>query len=116
MKIISTLSVTMNNIEKDRFETLSIEEMFSTLDAAFAELIEELTGAQRMNAGFEIIAAQQVSTIAEVVLGKRESDGEYVTWLCFCGNDYNWGHYFGPEQACEAMSDFLMRVKDNKEV
>ena len=109
---ITTMRVSITHERKPEYDN----QRFDALEMAFMELIEEVAGAQRMNAGFEIIAAQQVSTIAEVVLGKRESDGEYVTWVCFCSNDYNWGHYFGSDQSCEAMADFLKRVKDNEEV
>lgn len=82
---------------------------FAALDAAFEELIEELMDAARSNAGFKILLAKQVDSITEIVMGQRETDGEFVTWCCFCKTDYNWGHYFGPEQLLEAMADFMRR-------
>lgn len=84
---------------------------FNALDAAFAELIAEIGETPRENAGFTIIAAQRVDSITEIVLGRRESDGEYVTWVCYCQTDYNWGHYFGPEQLVDSMKDFIARCE-----
>lgn len=97
------------NEKLNRFEELTTDEMFDVLEAAYDELIAETAGARRINADFVILHAQAVTPMTEIVFGQRESDGEYVTWMCMCGTDYNWGHYFGPEQLLEAMADFVRR-------
>ena len=63
----------------------------------------------RQNAEFLILLAQRISEKWEVVLGKRESDGAYVTWKCYEGCDYAWGHYFAENQLIDALNDFISR-------
>ena len=57
----------------------------------------------RTNAGFIIIASHRLGFAKEVVLGYEPETGKYVTWLCFNGTDYNYGHYG---------TDFLKAVAD----
>lgn len=61
----------------------------------------------RTNIGYTITHSCVITSNKEVVLGCKD-DGSYVTWLCFNGNDYCFGHYF--DNYKEALSDFGVRI------
>lgn len=55
--------------------------------------------AKRMNNIWEIMVAVPMpkkpgESICEIVIGKRPTDFQpWVTWHCFSGTSYTWGHY-----------------------
>lgn len=63
----------------------------------------------RENAGFKITSAVRVGDV-EMVLGYNPENKytPYVTWECFNGDRYYWGHYIQTE--LEAVSDLVKRV------
>ena len=62
---------------------------------------------KRMNAGYEIINAIKIGE-GEIVLAQNEkAPSRYVTWECFNGDSYNWGHY--SDDLLTAQKDFLER-------
>ena len=66
----------------------------------------------RTNAGFVIIASEKNNRDEEIVLGCHPFDNgyKYVTWTCYNGNDYNFGHYF--TDINKAVRDYNARVKN----
>lgn len=64
----------------------------------------------RTNVGFLIIASEKNSSGEEVVMGMKQvgDDYQYVTWICYNGNNYNHGHYF-TNDFIRASQDFRAR-------
>ena len=67
----------------------------------------------RKNAGYTIIYAISISKTEEVVLGKNDVTGIFVTWMSNqpLGN-YYWGHYFGDE--LNALEDLIKRARQER--
>ena len=65
----------------------------------------------RTNVGFIIIASDKNESGDEIVLGCYPFDNgyKYVTWVCFNGDDYNFGHYF--TDINEAVEDYNRRLR-----
>lgn len=66
----------------------------------------------RFNCGYEIIESRYIdSGKYEIVLAKRPSYNDWVTWARNThtgSNDFYWGHYFSSEAS--AFEDYLCRV------
>lgn len=62
---------------------------------------------KRKNVGFTIVASVGFNSNEEIVLGFNPLTGQYVTWLCLNGSDYNWGHY--TDNLAIAFEDLLRR-------
>lgn len=65
----------------------------------------------RTNSGYFIIASKVVEKDVEVVFGWNLETGQYVTWKCFSGKDYRWGHYFWEDEFTKAAVDFAERCE-----
>lgn len=72
------------------------------------ENILEVYDTKRTNNEYEIIFAIDTGNNEEVVLGKANEEN-FVTWVCFNGNDYYWGHYFN--NLGDALRDLLKRAR-----
>lgn len=66
----------------------------------------------RTNAGYTITHSCVIHLNKEVVLG-RGSGNRYVTWLCYNGDNYCFGHYFNSYK--EALIDFGERIASEAE-
>lgn len=66
-----------------------------------------MTNTLRENVGFLIIASINFNANEEIVMGYNPSTGQYVTWMCLNGNNYNWGHY--TDNLAIAFEDLLRR-------
>ena len=66
-----------------------------------------MTNTLRENVGFRIIASIEFNSNEEIVMGYNPGTGQYVTWLCLNGSDYNWGHY--TDNLAIAFEDLLRR-------
>lgn len=63
----------------------------------------------RTNAEYIIIASKEVEKDMEAVFGWNPETSQYVTWMCFGGQDYRWGHYFWGDELLEAARDYEKR-------
>ena len=66
----------------------------------------------RTNAGYIITHSCVIESNKEVVLGCTVGD-RYVTWLCYNGDNYCFGHYFNSYK--EALIDFGERIASEAE-
>ena len=64
----------------------------------------------RENEGFIIIASKRTGLETEVVMGFNPQSSQYVTWLCYRGDDYNYGHY--GTDFNKAVQDYRRRCRD----
>ena len=64
----------------------------------------------RINAGYIITSSVHVGE-SEFVLGVNvKAPGQFVTWKCSGGKDYDWGHYFTDQFAAE--KDLIARAQE----
>lgn len=67
----------------------------------------------RVNANYRIVDSIHVGE-SEFVLGVHTVRANmYVTWRCYHGDNYNWGHYYTDELA--AKRDLLQRAQEELE-
>ena len=67
-----------------------------------------------MNAGYIITSSVHVGK-SEFVLGiSTKAPGQFVTWKCSGGTDYDWGHYFSDQFAAE--KDLVARAQEEIEI
>lgn len=69
---------------------------------------------QRINAGYQIVSAIQITETEELVIGKNmNAPSPFVVWDCSGGNNYNTGRYCNSyRQAVRILGELLKRYAD----